>query len=79
VVFFYTGLCSLNNLTLGGMMMFNKVDDFVTEWAQETRMTEAVMKALTDESLTQAVANERRTLGQLAWHLVRSIHFMSHV
>jgi uncharacterized damage-inducible protein DinB len=59
------------------MMMFNKVADFATEWDREARMTEAVMKALTDESLTQAIAVERRTLGQLAWHLVRSIHFMT--
>jgi uncharacterized damage-inducible protein DinB len=61
------------------MMMFNKVADFATEWDPEARMTEAVMKALTDESLMQAVAAERRTLGQLAWHLVRSIHYMTNL
>lgn len=58
--------------------MFVKIDDFASEWAREVRLTEAVMNALTDESLPQAIAAERRTLGQLAWHLVKSIHFMTY-
>jgi uncharacterized damage-inducible protein DinB len=55
-----------------------KLDDVIKEWAEEIRLTEEVMKILTDESLKQAVASERRTLGQLAWHLVTSIHFLTY-
>lgn len=57
--------------------MYAKLEQFVTEWEKETRITEDVLKTLTDESLTQAIRSDRRTLGALAWHLVTSVGFMS--
>jgi len=57
--------------------MFTKVDDFVTEWTVEAERTACVLEALKDAALGQQVAEGRRTLGQIAWHLVRSLHYMT--
>lgn len=58
--------------------MFIHIDDFVKAWTEESTLTERVMEALTDASLSQPIAEGRRTLGQVAWHLVESIHYMTH-
>jgi uncharacterized damage-inducible protein DinB len=58
--------------------MFRSLDEFFAEWNQEVRLTERVLNALTDESLAQKVIEGRRTLGQIAWHLVKSIHYMTY-
>nr|WP_138752876.1 DinB family protein [Paenibacillus sinopodophylli] len=52
------------------------IETFAAEWMKEAELTERVLIALTDESLQQQIDAERRTLGDLAWHLVTSIHFM---
>jgi uncharacterized damage-inducible protein DinB len=59
------------------MNMFTKIDDFVSEWTWEAELTERVLNTLTDKSLEQTIAVEYRTLGQIAWHLVESINYMS--
>ncbi|WP_145037129.1 DinB family protein [Paenibacillus sp. Y412MC10] len=51
--------------------------DFMTEWLKEAQITEQVMNALTDDSLKTAMTEQHRTLGQLAWHLVMSIQYMT--
>ena len=51
--------------------------DFTTEWLKEAHITEQVMNALTDDSLKTAMTEQHRTLGQLAWHLVMSIQYMT--
>jgi uncharacterized damage-inducible protein DinB len=58
--------------------MFLKIEDFTAEWTSELRLTGQVMQALTDDALSQAVRQDRRTLGQIAWHLVSSIHYMTY-
>ena len=50
--------------------MFRKVDDFIRVWGYETEATLKVFRALTDASLSQAVAPGGRTLGFLGWHCV---------
>lgn len=57
--------------------MFVTIEEFVNEWKQETEMTERVLDALTDQSLEQSILPGYRTLGQIAWHLVQSINYMS--
>jgi uncharacterized damage-inducible protein DinB len=57
--------------------MFTRVEDFAAEWTSEAELTASVLDALTDDSLGQEVIDDRRTLGQIAWHLVRSLHFMT--
>lgn len=56
--------------------MFIKTADFIAEWQQEAAATQRIMDALTDEALDQAVTPDRRTLGQLAWHLTTTVHEM---
>ncbi|MFF2480888.1 DinB family protein [Paenibacillus sp. NPDC058071] len=57
--------------------MFTRIEDFAAEWTSESELTASVLDALTDESLEQEVIEGRRTLGQIAWHLVRSLHYMA--
>lgn len=59
--------------------MFTRVEDFAAEWTGEAELTASVLDALTDDSLGQEVVEGRRTLGQIAWHLVRSLHFMTNL
>ena len=53
--------------------MIHSISDFEFLWSQELESTQKVFKHLTDKSLAQAIAPERRTLGRLAWHIVTSI------
>lgn len=56
--------------------MFRTIKDFVQEWQYEGGSTQKIMDALTDESLNQQVAQDHRTLGKLAWHVVTTMHEM---
>jgi uncharacterized damage-inducible protein DinB len=56
--------------------MYRTVEDFVAQWTNESAATRKIMNALTDASLDQRIAPNHRTLGQLAWHLVTSMHEM---
>jgi len=53
--------------------MFRKLDDFLRSWEYETGATLKIFHALTDASLSQAVAPGGRTLGFLAWHCVLTL------
>jgi len=57
--------------------MFAKIADFVEEWTLEAELTAQAMDRLTDASLKQPVAEGRRTLGQIAWHIAVSPHYMT--
>jgi uncharacterized damage-inducible protein DinB len=53
--------------------MYRSIDDFVKDWEYEFKATGRVFDALTDKSLTQAIAPGHRTLGRLAWHITTTI------
>jgi uncharacterized damage-inducible protein DinB len=53
--------------------MFRSLNDFYAVWNDESAMTQKVLAALTDASLAQAVANDHRTLGRMAWHLAQTV------
>ena len=53
--------------------MYTHVKDFVADWQQESSGTAKLMHALTDPSLSQAVTQNDRTLGRIAWHIVLSL------
>jgi uncharacterized damage-inducible protein DinB len=53
--------------------MLRKVDDFIKDWKYEAESTGKVLNALTDESLSQQVTPEGRSLGFLAWHLTQTL------
>ncbi|MEC0229173.1 DinB family protein [Paenibacillus alba] len=56
--------------------MFKTIQDFVAEWNNETQATQRVLDTLTDASLTQRIAPDFRSLGQLGWHIATTIHEM---
>lgn len=56
--------------------MFTKIEAFAAGWRHETAATQRVMDTLTDESLAVRVTPQNRSLGDLAWHIVQSIHEM---
>jgi uncharacterized damage-inducible protein DinB len=53
--------------------MLRSLNDFHTVWKDESATTQKVLAALTDASLAQAVANDHRTLGRMAWHVAQTI------
>lgn len=59
--------------------MYQSLNEFYEEWKYEAESTSKMLEALTDESLSQLVSAEDRTLGRIAWHIVVTIHeMMSH-
>ncbi|WP_136607445.1 DinB family protein [Paenibacillus dokdonensis] len=53
--------------------MYCTVEDFIAEWKNEAALTQKILDGLTDESLSQQVYPEGRTLGRIAWHFVTNI------
>lgn len=53
--------------------MFLSVTAFLQAWEKEEELTQRILDALTDDSLTQSVTVQDRTLGRIAWHLVTTI------
>ena len=58
--------------------MYHKLEDFITDWTNESESTLKVFNNLTDESLTKKVNENVRTAGRLAWHITASIGEMAH-
>ena len=56
--------------------MFRTLADFQKAWKGEREGTLKVLEALTDASLSQAVTDDDRTLGRMAWHLAQSVSEM---
>ncbi len=56
--------------------MFTTLEAFYQAWEQESRATQRIFDALTDESLKQEVTPRDRTLGRIAWHIVVTVHEM---
>ncbi|WP_080848866.1 DinB family protein [Cytobacillus gottheilii] len=58
--------------------MYRQVQDFMNDWNAEAVSTAAVMDALTDEKLAQAIVEGHSTLRWLGWHLATSpVFFLS--
>jgi len=57
--------------------MFTKIDEFTEAWGKTSTNTLKMLHALTDESLNQAVADDHRTLGRVAWHITMTIPEMA--
>jgi uncharacterized damage-inducible protein DinB len=52
--------------------MYRVIDDFFKDWKYETEATLNIFKNLSQESLTQKVSPDVRSLGRLAWHITIS-------
>jgi len=53
--------------------MFTSVEKFIDTWKQEMQWTHNVLAGLTDESLSQSVEPEGRSLGRIGWHLTQTV------
>jgi uncharacterized damage-inducible protein DinB len=53
--------------------MLRKIEDFQKDWAYEVESTVKVLNTLTDESLSQKVSPDGRSLGFLGWHLTQTL------
>ena len=53
--------------------MIHTIDDFAAAWTWEAGETQKLFDRLTDGSLAQAVNNDGRTIGRLAWHIAQTI------
>ena len=53
--------------------MLRKIEDFIKDWEYEAESTGKILNALTDESLSQKVTPDGRSLGFLAWHLTLTL------
>lgn len=53
--------------------MYRKLDDFLEQWRQLRESTQKLLDGMTDASLAQPVADDHRTLGRIAWHLVQTV------
>lgn len=56
--------------------MFNSIEEFLTNWENESESTQKILNTLTDESLSQEVSPNDRTLGRIAWHIVTTLDEM---
>jgi uncharacterized damage-inducible protein DinB len=50
--------------------VYPTIADFESDFTRESGGTRKYMDALTDASLSQAVADDHRTLGRIAWHMI---------
>jgi uncharacterized damage-inducible protein DinB len=57
----------------GDRTMFTSIEDFKNDWQTESDATRKILSGLTDESLKQSVADDHRTLGRMAWHIVQTL------
>ena len=53
--------------------MFLTIKQFSDAWKQESDGTRRILGALTDASLNKKVADDHRTLGRMAWHIVLTL------
>ena len=58
--------------------MIGSIAEFEELWTEESNGTRKLFKELTDRSLAQAVSDDHRTLGRLAWHITTSVGEMMH-
>jgi len=58
--------------------MYRKIMDFIADWKLETDATLKIFSKLSDEKLSVKVADNIRTLGQLAWHITQTLTEMPH-
>lgn len=53
--------------------MYSTLNDFISDWTQESSATIKLLQLIPDEALIQKVYPEGRTLGMLVWHIVFTV------
>lgn len=54
--------------------MFHTVADFIQLWQEESKHTQTILEALTDDSLNKKFSPDVRTIAQLSWHIIETPH-----
>lgn len=54
-------------------MSYSHVSELLHDWKEDVNDTLNVFRAVTDESLSQSVADGHRTIGRIMWHVVTTI------
>ncbi|MEQ8172649.1 MAG: DinB family protein [Candidatus Eremiobacterota bacterium] len=49
------------------------IKEFMEGWDYEFKATEKIFSALTDESLGKRITDDNWSLGEIAWHIVKSL------
>jgi len=57
-------------------MQYTKLQEFLDDWAYESKATQKMFDNFTDQSLKQEVIPGGRSLGRLAWHTTETISEM---
>ncbi|MCP4582853.1 MAG: hypothetical protein GY839_14685 [candidate division Zixibacteria bacterium] len=57
--------------------MFMTIEHFKKNWQMESDNTRKIFAALTDQTLNQSVADDHRTLGRMAWHIIQCLPEMA--
>ena len=58
--------------------MYRKIADFVADWKVEEAATLRIFSKISDEKMSVKVADNIRSLGQLAWHITQTLTEMPH-
>ncbi|HOK14742.1 MAG TPA: DinB family protein [Candidatus Kapabacteria bacterium] len=53
--------------------MYSTINDFISDWAQESSATSKLFQLISNDSLKQKVYSEGRTLGTIVWHIVYTV------
>ena len=53
--------------------MFTTIESFKKSWKHEFEATEKILSSLTDEVLDRQIADGHWTLGEIAWHIIKTI------
>lgn len=53
--------------------MYRSIEDFRRDWDSEAKKTLNIFRALTEESISQKVTEDGRSLGYIAWHITTTI------
>jgi uncharacterized damage-inducible protein DinB len=58
--------------------MYRKIADFVDDWKSEEQSTLKIFSMTGNEKISAKVADNIRSLGQLAWHITQTLTEMPH-
>ena len=58
--------------------MYRNINDFLTNWKDETEGTSKVFSLITEDAREIKIHENVRSLGRLAWHLTQTITEMGH-
>ncbi len=53
--------------------MYRKIDDFIINWKAEKEFTLNIFSNITDENMSNKMADNIRSLGRLAWHITQTL------